>query len=540
MTETRTAYDTIPYRSHPFPQTRPEHLAAIAILFGLEAPPVENCRVLELGCSMGGNLILMAQNYPDSRFVGIDASSRQISDGWKTIDALGLKNVELKHQDILDIGNDLGEFDYIISHGVYSWVPAPVQKKLLEICKRHLVKNGVAYISYNTYPGWHIRGIVRDMMLYRGAQFADPAVRLAQAKSLVAFVAQSSREDANVSAYQKLLRSEFEVLGRSDDYYVHHDHLEENNQPVYFHEFARKLAVNGLQYLGEAEFSTMVSTNFPPEIAKTLNDLGAHDILEMEQYMDFVRCRYFRQTLVCHSAVRLNRRIGAAALKGLYLASRATTGSAEPDFDPKKTETFRTGSGNAINCRSPLTKLALRNLARHWPRPVIFETLHADVKAEATKLKLSVDNLNDEGFFAGEILTCMAAGILEWRRNPPPYTTVAGKMPSVTAAARLQATEGSSVSNLRGETINLDELHRQLLTHLDGTRDLTQLTTALMSFVKKGEHILTRDGSKDPVTDEKEMRNLLGSALEKALQNLARQALLVAEPNASGKRSKPG
>ena len=109
MTETRTTYDAIPYRSHPFPQTRPEHLAAIAILFGLETPPVENCRVLELGCSMGGNLILMAQNYPESRFVGIDASSRQISDGWKTIDALGLKNIELKHQDILDIGNELGQ-----------------------------------------------------------------------------------------------------------------------------------------------------------------------------------------------------------------------------------------------------------------------------------------------------------------------------------------------------------------------------------------------------------------------------------------------
>ena len=162
--------------------------------------------------------------------------------------------------------------------------------------------NGVAYISYNTYPGWHIRGIVRDMMLYRGTQFADPATRLAQAKSLVAFVAQSSSEDPSTLPEAPAERTG--SVGPEEDYYLHHDHLEENNHPVYFHEFARKLAVNGLQYLGEADFSTMVSTNFSPEIAKTLNDLGAHDILQMEQYMDFVRCRYFRQTLVCHSAVR--------------------------------------------------------------------------------------------------------------------------------------------------------------------------------------------------------------------------------------------
>ena len=138
---------------------------------------------------MGGNLLVMAQDHPGSRFIGIDSSSRQIADGWKRIDLLGLKNLQLKQMDILDIEDGLGQFDYIISHGVYSWVPAPVQNRMLEICQRHLAPNGVAYISYNTYPGWHVRGLVRDIMLYRGMQFSDPATRLAQAKSLVEFVA---------------------------------------------------------------------------------------------------------------------------------------------------------------------------------------------------------------------------------------------------------------------------------------------------------------------------------------------------------------
>ena len=318
--------------------------------------------MLELGCSMGGNLIVMAQDHPDSRFLGIDASSRQIADGWKTVDALGLKNIQLRHLDILDVGEDIGEFDYIISHGVYSWVPARVQNKMLEICQRHLAPNGVAYISYNTLPGWHIRGVIRDMMFYRGMQFADPQTALAQAKALVEFVAQSSK--GADTPYQRMLQSELKHLGQMEDYYLHHEHLEENNQPLYFHEFARRLAVSGLQYLGDADFSTMVSSNFSAEVSKTLQELGAHDIVQMEQYMDFVRCRYFRKTLICRSGVQAQphphsgggegpaARLRRGAGRGEGAAARP--GAGRPPSRPS--------AATSINCKSPLTKIALRTL----------------------------------------------------------------------------------------------------------------------------------------------------------------------------------
>ena len=156
-------------------------------------------------------------------------------------------------------------------------------------------------------------------MLYRGMQFSDPNARLAQAKSLVEFVAKAS--SGSDTPYQRLLQSELEHIGRMEDYYLHHEHLEENNQPLYFHEFAKRLAVNGLQYLGDAEFSTMVSSNFSPEVAATLKELGAHDIVQMEQYMDYVRCRYFRKSLICHSGVRLNRIISPPVVAGMLLAS---------------------------------------------------------------------------------------------------------------------------------------------------------------------------------------------------------------------------
>jgi methyltransferase-like protein len=525
MSQKPTRYDAIPYPTSPFRQTRPERLAAIAKLFGLVSPPAENCRVLELGCSMGGNLIVMAQDHPASRFLGIDASSRQITDGWKTIDALGLKNIQLRQLDILDIGDDIGEFDYIISHGVYSWVPPRVQNKMLEVCQRHLAPNGVAYVSYNTYPGWHIRGVIRDMMFYRGMQFGDPQTSLAQAKLLVEFVALSSK--GADTPYQRMLQSELKHLGQMEDYYLQHEHLEEHNQPLYFHEFARRLAVNGLQYLGDADFSTMVSSNFSAEVAKTLQELGAHDIVQMEQYMDFVRCRYFRKTLLCRSGVRLNRTLTSAVVKDLLLASDAAPTPADAwSLEPAQAVAFESSSGYRITCKAPLTKLALRALRRDWPMPIAFPDLLARCREEAAREGHPVD-AGAEDFLAGEMLTGMAAGVLEWRLSPVPFTTEIPEAPSATALARLQASQGYKVTNLRGETVTLDEIHRQALRLLDGTLARAQMTEAMLSPVRRGELVLQRDGDKSPVTDEVEMRGLLGPALEKVLSNLARRALLL-------------
>ena len=523
MADKHTTYDEIPYPSNPFRQTRPERLAAIAHLFGLEAPPAERCRVLEIGCSMGGNLLVMAQDHPRSQFIGIDASGRQIAEGWKTVEAVGLKNLQLKHIDILDVTEELGQFDYIISHGVYSWVPARVQNKMLEICQRQLAPNGVAYISYNTYPGWHIRGIVRDMMFYRSTHFKDPQAQLAQAKALVQFVAQATRNAD--TPYQRLLQSELQHMGRMEDYYLHHEHLEENNQPLYFHEFARRLSVNGLQYLGEADFSTMISSNFQPEVARTLQELGAHDILQMEQYMDFVRCRYFRKTLICRSGVKLNRTLTPAVVKPLFLSSDAAP-AGELTLDPGVTQVFKTAAGPSVNCRSPITKLALKALHDSSPMPVAFPELAARCKAAAVQAGFAADADNAEEFLAGEMLTCMAAGVVEWRLAPVLFTTNVDARPRVTPLARLEAQRGYKVTNLRGESVVLDELHRQTLAQLDGSRDLAQVTEALMAVLERGDLVLQRDSDKSRVTDIAEMRKLLGPALQRVLANLANKAVL--------------
>src|SRR5262245_8757143 len=162
----QTSYDVVPYESNVFSQSHPDRLATIATLLGMRPAPVTDCRVLELGCASGGNVIPMAVSLPGSRFVGIDLSSRQIEMGRRTVESLALTNLDLKQFDIRNLTKDVGQFDYIICHGVFSWVPREVQDKILEVCAQNLSPRGVAYVSYNTYPGWHMRGLIRDMMLY--------------------------------------------------------------------------------------------------------------------------------------------------------------------------------------------------------------------------------------------------------------------------------------------------------------------------------------------------------------------------------------
>src|SRR5690348_8888319 len=157
------SYDAVPSGGGAIGGTRPDYLAATAKLRGVDAPDVRRCRVLDLGCATGGNLLAMALAFPESSFVGVDLSPRQIAAARSAAREIGVDNVRFESMSITDIDETFGTFDYIVSHGVYSWVPLEVQQKLLEVCSRNLAPDGIAYVSYNTYPGWHLRGLVRDM-----------------------------------------------------------------------------------------------------------------------------------------------------------------------------------------------------------------------------------------------------------------------------------------------------------------------------------------------------------------------------------------
>jgi len=291
------AYDEFPYESYAFPLTHPERLATIAALFGMQSPPVATARVLELGCGTGGNLTPMASSIPDATFTGYDLSGVQVQQARDLIRALGLRNITVDQRNILDVGGGPEKYDYIICHGVFSWVPENVQEKILSICRDALGANGVALVSYNTYPGWHMRESIRGMMRYHARQFDDTRVQVTQSRALLDFLVKSVA--AENSPYGMYLAGELKLLASTADSYIAHEHLERWNTPAYFYQFIERAARHDLQYLGEAEFGTMVVKNFAAPVATALSR-GIRDVVRMEQYMDFIRNRMFRSTLLCH------------------------------------------------------------------------------------------------------------------------------------------------------------------------------------------------------------------------------------------------
>ena len=122
--ELQASYDEFPYLSLAFPQSHPDRLATVARLHRLLPAPVGECRVLEIGCAAGGNLIPMAAALPRSRFLGIDFSAVQVRAGLADVAALGLANIDLEQVDLRDFGEASGVFDYIIAKIRVKPIPA--------------------------------------------------------------------------------------------------------------------------------------------------------------------------------------------------------------------------------------------------------------------------------------------------------------------------------------------------------------------------------------------------------------------------------
>lgn len=519
--EITTTYDEIPYESHPFPQSHPDRLATLGSIFGMTPVSVVKCRVLELGCASGGNLIPMAFNLPESEFVGVDASIKQVEMGRKIIHDLDLQNIRIEHASILDVDESWGLFDYIICHGVYSWVPDHVQEKILAICSENLAQQGIAYVSYNTYPGWHMREMIRHMMIYHTRQFSDSRQQLQQARALIKFLANSVPTENN--HYGMLLKSELELIKKSKDYYLFHDHLEEVNLPVYFHQFAERAAGHGLQYLGEAEFGAMLTSGFSKEVMETLKRISPQ-IISTEQYMDFLRNRLFRQTLLCHKDAQLKRNLGAEDVKDLLVASAAQPVNRPLDFSPDKKESFRTPEGASVETNRPLTKASLLVLRESWPRAINMDTL---LKEAHLKLENYTPNVHQSrAILAGDLLQCYSARVVEFHTWQADFVTKVSEKPKVSKLAAYLSSNGTPfLVNQRHESVGLDAVGQNLIGILDGSKDRTAMLEHLFTLTEKGILNVNRDGNR--ITDHTQVRDALRQALEAALTKMAAACLLI-------------
>lgn len=525
-----TAYDQIPYPIYAYSVAHPDTLATVATLLGLDPAPVEHCRVLELGCAGGGHLIPMALGLPDSQFVGIDYAARQIADGQMAAQALDLSNIELRHMDIMDTPPDLGPFDYIIAHGIFSWVPKPVQEKILDICQAQLAPHGVAYVSYNTYPGWHMLGAARQMMLYHTRHVTDPHMRAAQARALIEFLAEAVPSDEKAGGllpiYSGLLKKELERWKETSDAYLLHEELEEINEPMYFYQFAERAASHGLQYLCEAEFGNVFPNRFPPQVTEQLMKLS-HNIIEMEQYMDFLRNETFRRTCLVHDQVSFSRSVKLERVRHLHVSSRAEPASTHPDLHSISEERFRLGDSLTLTTDHPATKAALVYLREVWPAIVPFDAL---LDAAYAKLGLAPppqQRALDAHVMSASLLKAFtySGKLVELHHHVPRFVTQAGERPVASPWARFMARDSLQVTNLRHECVELRESDRYLLLHLDGAHDRAALFEGLSKQLAQGTLVIERSGQ--PIQDTAEAQKLLAEEIEQALDGFAHAALLL-------------
>jgi methyltransferase-like protein/2-polyprenyl-3-methyl-5-hydroxy-6-metoxy-1,4-benzoquinol methylase len=521
-------YDEVPYPSSSFPQTHPIKLATIARLFGLSPAKPDNCNVLELGCADGANIIPFAQLYPDSTFVGVDLSARQVESGQKAIAEVGLKNVTLQNKNILDFDAEGRKFDFIIVHGIFSWVPEDVRNKILDICSTTLTDNGVAYISYNALPGWHMRGMIRDMMLFHTQQFTDIQQRIGQSRALVKFLAESVPTENN--PYGQFLKNELTAMQGWADGYLRHDFLEEENRAFYFHDFVETAAKHNLQYLGEPELSSMLASNFPQQVQETLKKVG-RNIIAMEQYMDFLRNRMFRMTLLVKKDTKLNRSVDSGVLKEFFFGALARPTKEDVNLQAGQKEDFRLASGVTISSDSALVKAILVCLHRAGLNHVSFGELMDWCPRSSEPGRLRRPRSGSRGPRRGRdrpAASCCftAAGL--WRsprrhiRSPRSRTK--GKL-KATAFARYQAlNEPRHVTNLRHVSIRMDAFARHVVSLVDGTRDVDQIADAMADKVKAGLFSV-QEGGKN-VTETAQLKALLVPRINVVIAQVANMAFL--------------
>jgi methyltransferase-like protein len=464
----------------------------------------------------------MALADPDSHFVGIDLSARQIDDANATARELNLTNIDLRPLSILDIPEDFGQFDYILCHGVYSWVPPDVQDKILQVCAKHLTPQGVAYISYNCYPGWHARGAIREMLWYHTEPYKDPQVRIRAARGLLAFLAKATPAGARDGGYSSLIRHELALLLATPDTYLLHEHLEEFNEPLYFHQFASRAAQHGLQYLGEAQISAMVASRFGPEIEQTLRAISP-DLLHMEQYMDFLRNRMFRQTLLCHANLTPNHALKADAVTHFHIASPARPASEHPDITSDAAEQFRAENALSLTTRDPLMKAAMLDLGEQWPVSVSFpDLLTAARQRLGPAAPASTDN--DAHQLATRLLNCYTSNLVEFSLSPARCVREVSERPVASPYARLRARPGAKTTNLRLESIPLTPASRLVLQHLDGQHDRAALATLILDVIRSHPPTTPADA---PATEEEPIESRAAKYVDELLPAFARHALLV-------------
>jgi SAM-dependent methyltransferase len=518
------AYDAAPYPSYAFDDTHPDRLRTVALLLGLTPPPVETCRVLEVGCASGGNLIPLAEQLPRAELVGLDLSRRQVDMARGTIEALGLTNVRVEVADLREVDDGWGRFDYIIAHGVVSWIPAPARHALLSLCADRLSDDGIAYLSYNARPGWSMRSVVRDVMQWHTRGVPQPRAKVEQGLGLMgALVKALGTQD---HALANLLRDERELLLDYEPGAVLHDWLSEHNEPLWFHELTAEAMDRGLRYAGESRVSEMLPDILWPEARALLED-PRRDPLLTQQLRDILTGAGFRMSLFCRAGRTPSAELLRDGLRSLRVATSARSCDTATGADNPGGRAFALLRDFTVSTSDPLVMGALQALDVRWPRSMAFADLVEEARDRSAARSRPPSTALAGEVLVRELMRFYTHGALDVRSWEPGMVTRVSDRPRASAVARQQATQARKVPNLLHRMLTLPPVAHILLPYVDGTRDRDTLTDVLVDLEARGELRLPPPAPGAPPPPPGLVRTTLAQTVDQALALLARNALLM-------------
>ena len=521
------AYDVVEYPPLIHVAMHPSKLGAIGRLLGMATASPRSCRMLEIGCGDGLQLLALAQAYPDSSFIGVDLSTKAIARAESMRAAIGLDNLQLIAADITEWDPGDAPYDYIVAHGFFSWVPPGVREYLLALCNRSLAAHGIAYISYNALPGCHLRQMVWEMMRFHVREVDEPSERVRQAREFLAWLGNDTMQRG---AYGPAIRHEaMHLLNDSQPAVMYHDDLSSINEPYTITAFVEHARRYDLEFLAEADYHELNPALLGTEAQARFEAMCGTDRIANDQYLDFLKGRRYRQTLLCRAAVAP----GSAILHNDAALDLDVSGHIrpEPAGSPDATRPgmlrFASSDGAAISTNHAVVQAVLRQVGEAFPRPLAARQLLASARSEVA----SEAPLEDDADALSMTLTrAFELGLVSLQLDAPTFAAAAGAYPNASPLAREQAARGSDmVANLRPSMVSLDSTPALELLHLlDGTRDRTAILRDLA--IRMAEHAIPTGDGHDRETHPPEWwREQLGPTLEQALGLCARNALLVEE-----------
>lgn len=451
------------------------NLEAAATVFGLQPAALNSCRVLEIGCADGPNILPFAAEFPNSQFMGVDLVADRVAEARAAAESIGLTNVEFRHANVTEIDATFGLFDYILCPGVFSWATEPEQQAILQVCRENLTETGIAAISYNVLPGWNFRGTVRELIRRHVRVFDDPQKQIAEARRAVDFIVRSTPQTTPHGMMYAQIQESFRT---ATDHYIYHDFISDRNQPFYFHQFAELLHGAGLQYVAEADITLTAAMGVPAEATQALNRVPVPD---REQLLDFLLNTSYRRSIVCRAGRQVNRRLDYRSMQGLSVALVQPFPDSDLAVASRDPVQIRY-DGGSLTTAEPLGKAALRHLMSVWPQAVAV----ADLYPLACRLLPAEfhtppvgdpDSLTDGAqVLARSMLAAWGAGLVRAWRTPPVLAAEVSAHPMASPVVRYQAQHGHVVVNQWHQNLsNLTPEQRYIVRRLDGATEVAKL-----------------------------------------------------------------